>query len=64
MKPCFFRFNPTVVADDAFLVVVTGVLTVGNIFNNDIYRVIDVQFVPLSYEVPLSLDPRLIDVSF
>ncbi|CAD5209770.1 unnamed protein product [Bursaphelenchus xylophilus] len=47
---------------DSYLVVITGAFSEGNLLGNDIYKVTQVEFVPLSFEPPLRLDVKLVDI--
>lgn len=48
--------------DDHFLLVVTGVLSMGQLHNCDVYRITNVQFVSLKSAVSEFIDPRISEV--
>ncbi|CAD5206708.1 unnamed protein product [Bursaphelenchus okinawaensis] len=47
---------------DSYLLVITGAFSEGNILNSDVYKVTQVEFIPLSFEPPLRLDVKLVDI--
>lgn len=50
-------------SEESFLILVTGVLSVGQLYNNDIYRVTNTEFIPLrTFGVAENVDPRIPDL--
>uniref|UniRef100_A0A915D7D6 phosphoinositide 5-phosphatase n=1 Tax=Ditylenchus dipsaci TaxID=166011 RepID=A0A915D7D6_9BILA len=48
---------------DSYLIVVSGVFSVGQLYNCDVYKITAVQFIPLFREASQSvLDPRIVDL--
>lgn len=48
--------------DEAYLILVNGVFSVGKLHECDVYKIINVQFIPLQYEISEFLDPRIVEV--
>ncbi|KAI6182586.1 Phosphoinositide 5-phosphatase [Aphelenchoides bicaudatus] len=49
-------------SDEAYLILVNGVFSVGKLHECDVYKIINVQFIPLQYEISEFLDPRIVEL--
>lgn len=62
-SPKVSRPSSTPVLDESFLLLVTGVVSVGQLYNNDIYRVTNTEFIPLrTFGTAENVDPRISDL--
>ncbi|KAI6241210.1 Phosphoinositide 5-phosphatase [Aphelenchoides fujianensis] len=48
--------------EEPYLILVTGVFSVGQLYDCDIYKVTNVVFIPLRWEVSEFLDPRIVEL--